>query len=91
MGPGPSDGVGCSATRNWKFRQPAVEEAPLGPVVGDLPRPPIGRPRLLDPPHTAQELRFGGVELAEIVEAEPVDETQGRLGSLGLGDGDGTV
>jgi hypothetical protein len=81
-------------SRAWsgcQLGEPAFEEASFGTVVGEVPGMSIGRARLIGPPESSQQLGPGGVQVAEVVETEAVDDTQAGLGSFGLGDGDGTV
>ena len=74
------------ARGDGQFGQPAFEEAPFGAVVGEVPGPSIGVPRLVGPPEPAQEFGPGRVQVAEVVETESVDDAQAGLGTVGLGD-----
>src|SRR6478752_8831126 len=66
--------------------QPAFEEASFGPVVGEVPGPSIGLLSLVGPAEPAQQLGPVRVQVAEVVEAEAVDDAQADLGTVDLGD-----
>src|SRR4029450_5158009 len=69
----------------------AREKAALGLGPGELERALEGRACLVCTTETAQEICACRVEVLVAVEVEPVDDRERRLGSVGFGDGDGTV
>src|SRR5205823_14592321 len=70
------------AGRGCEFPEPSFDEAPLGAVIGQVPRAPVGGTRLVGPPEASQEFGPGRVQVAEVVELEPVDDAQAGLGAV---------
>ena len=96
----PAGGETCVGVTNgfstvWSFpvavelRDPPLEETPLGVVVGQHQRPTVRVARLIGPAETAQQLAARGVQVPVVLQAEPVDDVEPRLGPLRLGNRDG--
>ena len=77
--------------RSAELGEPPLQQPPLGVVVDELQRPPVGVAGIVLPAQAAQQLAAGGVEVAVVVELQPVDDRQRRLRPVGLGNGDRAV
>lgn len=78
------DGVGRA-----ELGQTPLEQTPLGVVVDQRPGTSIGLARPLRSAEAAQQLAPCRVQVALVLEDEPIDDIEPGLGALRLGDGDG--
>lgn len=73
--------------RGCQLREPSFDEAQLGAVVGEVPRASVGVTRLVGASQASKQFGPGRMQVAEVVELEPVDDPQAGLGAVGFGDG----
>src|SRR5438067_12440685 len=71
--------------------QPAFEKAPLGIVVSEFERAAVGSAGLVDAREPAQDLGAGRVQVAIVVELEPVEDGKRGLRVACLGGGRGAI
>ena len=77
--------------RSAELGEPPLQQPPLGVVVDELQGPAVGVAGIVLPAQAAKQLAAGGVEVAVVVELQPVDDRQRRLRPVRLGNGDRAV